>query len=119
MNDISPHFNRDEFTCRCGCGFDTVDTDLIRILEVVRQHFLAPVKVTSGCRCEAHNASVGGSPKSQHVKGRAADIQVKGKEAIEVYEFLNKLYPNSLGLGLASNFVHVDTRTHGSARWTY
>lgn len=113
---ISPHFDRGEFACRCGCGFDTVDTVLLEVLEAVRQYFGQPVNVTSGCRCPAHNATVGGAANSQHLLGRAADIVVKGTLPAEVVRFLRAAYPGRLGIGRYSNFVHVDSR-NSSARW--
>jgi len=41
MGDISPWFNRAEFACNCGCGFDTVDSDTLTVLEEVREYFNA------------------------------------------------------------------------------
>ena len=117
MGDISAHFNRSEFSCECGCGFDTVDTETIRVLEIVRQQFMRPVYITSGCRCADHNYRIGGSQNSQHILGRAVDFKVKDVEPKEVYEFLDKLYPDSLGLGLYSSWCHMDTRTNSPARW--
>ncbi len=116
-NRISPHFSRHEFACRCGCGFDTVDSEVLNILETVRPHYMVQVTITSGCRCEEHNKAVGGSKNSQHVKARAVDFQVKDREAVEVYDFLNSLFPDELGLGLYSGWIHLDTRPNGPARW--
>ena len=31
MGDLSEHFDRREFTCRCGCGADQVDPQLALI----------------------------------------------------------------------------------------
>ena len=100
MGDLSEHFNRSEFACQCGCGFDTVDVGLIETLEEVRHYFMAPVTVTSGCRCVKHNADIGGSYDSQHAKGRAADIKVQGKAPQEVHDFLCRVHLNSCGIGL-------------------
>ncbi|WP_442788004.1 D-Ala-D-Ala carboxypeptidase family metallohydrolase [Lelliottia sp. SL45] len=63
-----------EFACHCDCGFDSISPELITVPEYVRTHFGAPVKINSGCRCEKHNAKVGGGPNSRHVQGIAADI---------------------------------------------
>ena len=73
---IGSHFKRSEFACKCGCGFDTVDTEIMPIIEYVRMHFDKPVVINSACRCEKHNAAVGGSKNSQHLRGRAVDIRV-------------------------------------------
>ena len=116
MGDISAHFNRSEFACRCNCGFDTVDTELIAVLEDVRQHFMKPITITSGCRCSDHNLNVGGSYDSQHVKARAADFHVEGVEPEKVYAYIDQLHNSRYGLGLYSSWVHFDSR-QGRARW--
>ena len=116
MTQLSAHFQRREFACHCGCGFDTIDADTLRVLEAVREHFAAPVIVTSAARCREHNASVGGAPNSQHLVGRAADIQVKGATPEAVHDFIALRFPTA-SLGLYLTFVHVDTRTNGPARW--
>lgn len=113
---ISAHFSRSEFACRCGCGFDTVDAELLAILEAVRQHFDAPVKVSSACRCSVRNESVGGGAKSQHLLGRAADIQVKDVPPPQVADYIESLWPDEHGLGRYNSFTHVDSRK-GKARW--
>jgi uncharacterized protein YcbK (DUF882 family) len=53
---------------------------------------------------------------SQHIKGRAADIAVKGKTPKEVYEYLDERYPNKYGIGSYEMFTHIDTRIN-KARW--
>jgi uncharacterized protein YcbK (DUF882 family) len=116
MGDISRHFNRSEFACKCGCGYDTVDAELLTILESVRDAFGQPVSINSASRCEEHNKRVGGSKNSQHLLGRAADIVVRNTSPIEVHNYVKLMYPLSLGLGSYENFTHIDTRT-GKARW--
>jgi uncharacterized protein YcbK (DUF882 family) len=115
MSKISPHFNRKEFACKCGCGFDTVDIETIELIEDIRKWIGEPVIITSGCRCAAHNRTVGGSPKSQHKKARAADLSVS--DPVKVYNYLCTKYAAKYGFGLYKTFVHVDTRTNGPARW--
>jgi uncharacterized protein YcbK (DUF882 family) len=115
---LSQHFWRREFACKCGCGFDTVDAVTLDVLELVRMHFDAPVTITSGCRCPAHNEREGGSAGSQHMRGRAADIVVEGVAPAVVYAYLQRHWPDRLGLGRYPTFTHVDTRTDGPARWS-
>jgi len=118
MGDLSSNFSRWEFACRCGCGFDTVDKELVELCEMVRiLNGGKKVTVTSGCRCPAHNLAETRNPdsKSQHMYGRAADILVENPKA--VFERLKKIYPDKYGFGLYSNRVHVDSRTNGPARW--
>ncbi len=113
---ISKHFNREEFTCNCGCKFESVDKQLLDILEELRYEFKQPITINSACRCESYNAIIGGSKNSQHVKGMACDIVIKGVEPYTVYAYLNFTYPNQLGLGKYDTFTHIDVRS-SKARW--
>lgn len=49
------------------------------VLEPLRRRF-GVIRVTSGYRCSALNAKVGGAPDSQHLRGEAADIHVSSRE---------------------------------------
>lgn len=108
-------FDREEFSCGCGCGFNTVDYELVKILDETREYFACPITVTSAARCVDYNAEVGGGKNSQHLLGRAADIVVDCVPAREVYQFLDDNYPH-LALGQYEDFVHLDTRGY-AARW--
>ncbi|EHO5970626.1 serine/threonine protein kinase [Salmonella enterica] len=113
---ISKHFKRKEFSCRCGCGQDTVDAELLVILEDVREHFGRPVIINSANRCPTHNKRVGGATRSVHLTGKAADIVVKGIAPDIVHAYLTTKYPNSYGIGKYNTFTHVDSRSVKS-RW--
>jgi len=125
MGDLSDHFSRWEFRCKCGnCNLDTVDVELLRILEAIRAHFDRPIEVTSGFRCLAHNRAVGGAAPdsadnnmggSQHLYGRAADIKINGIDPALVYELADQMGIG--GAGKYDTFTHVDSRTNGPARW--
>lgn len=110
------NFERAEFACHCGCGYDTVDAELLEVLEWVRESFGVPVSITSGARCIKHNKSVGGAPSSQHLLGKAADIKVKGRTPEEVFETIDGAFPNKYGIGLYKEWVHIDVRS-GRSRW--
>lgn len=102
---LSANFRVREFACKCGCGRVLVDEKLVAFLQRIRDHFGVSVNITSGCRCAAHNAAVGGDPNSSHVQGMAADIVVKGVEPREVAK-----YAESIGvqrIGLYDSFVHI------------
>lgn len=111
---LSKHFRRTEFACQCGCGFDTVDAELLMLCEDVREFEKVPVHILSGCRCVEHNAAVGGVDNSQHTKAKAADLDVKNPE--KTYNYLCAKYPKQYGFGLYPWGVHVDSRSE-IARW--
>ncbi len=113
MTKLSKHFDSEEFACRDGCGRDDITPELIHVLERVRNHFDKTVQVTSGVRCLEHNRRQGSKDTSQHVKGLAADIVVKGVDPKQVADFL-KEHPG--GLGRYTTFTHIDMRNR-KARW--
>lgn len=58
-----------------------------RTLEPIRHLLQRPIYINSGFRCEALNRAVGGTEKSQHLSGEAADIKMKDKEeALDVFK---------------------------------
>ena len=116
MGDISTHFNRSEFACKCGCGLDTVDTELVDVLEDIRRQFGASITINSGNRCEVYNRFIGGALKSQHPLSRAADIVVDGVDPKDVQDYIDEAWPDSLGMGRYNTFTHIDSRST-KARW--
>ena len=50
------------------------------MLEPARAILRTPLIITSGYRCQALNKEIGGSIKSQHLNGTAADFVVKNKK---------------------------------------
>ena len=117
MGDLTKNFSRSEFVCQCGCGFDTVDYMLVVVLQDIADYFKSSVYISGGNRCFQRNLNTqGAANNSEHIKAKASDIKVSGIEPIEVYNYLNKKYPNCFGVGLYSNRVHIDVRGT-RARW--
>lgn len=48
------------------------------VLDPIREYYARPVYLSSGYRSPALNRAVGGSSKSQHCNGEAADTEVQG-----------------------------------------
>ena len=119
MGDLTTNFSRSEFACRCGCGFDRVDPRLVAWLQDLRDTLGSPIVVNSGCRCTRHNRAVGGSPTSQHLAGRAADIRAPGVRLAELYrlaELHRQAEAGGIGVYPDGGFVHLDVRGR-RARW--
>ena len=121
---LAPGFRVREFRCKDGSDEILVDEALVLLLQCIREHFGKAVTITSGYRTPAHNAKVGGSKSSQHLLGRAADIQVSGTIVEDVAAYAESLMPGWGGVGRypvkagrATGWVHVDTRANKS-RWT-
>ncbi len=115
MERISDNFNREEFACKCGCGFDTVDTVTLKVMQAIRIYFGKPVRVTSGCRCKEHNAKIGGVKNSRHMLGKACDFQIKGVSPVEITAFIDKRYGDRFSVGTYKTFNHIDSQ--GYKRW--
>lgn len=106
---LSPHFTAHEFWCHDGCRTSKVDGRLLYKLELLRVKLGGrAIRISSGYRCEGRNKSVGGAGRSQHMQGKAADIQVDSVPPVVVaaaaksvgFSFV-KIYPKH---------THVDVR---------
>jgi len=110
-------FSRSEFACKCGCGFDTVDAELLVVLRDLKSYYDgAIVRIGSACRCETHNAKEGGASDSMHLVGKAADVVVVGVDPDEVYDYLDRKYSDKYGVGRYVSFTHIDPR-YEKGRW--
>ena len=86
---LSKNFTLNEFTksvsaIRNGVGNEPTKEHIRNIqllvkfvLQPIREALGLPIKITSGYRSEALNKLIGGSKRSQHCKGQAADIQFR------------------------------------------
>lgn len=113
---LSTYFTSNEFDCHgSGCCSSTlINPELVKYLQKIREHFNAPITITSGYRCLTHNSRVGGATGSRHTKGDAADIVVKGVAPREVAKYAESIGIKGIGLYETSAdgfFVHIDTRT--------
>lgn len=100
---MSTYFTLEEMTrsqTAARLGYDntpnaTQKRDLLRLMDYldgIREAFGEPIKVTSGFRGWEVNKAVGGSKKSQHLAGQAADIvPAKSPERLrELFDLIRK-----------------------------
>ena len=56
---LTKNFNREEFDCKCGCEMPSsvfYEVELLaEELQVIRDHFKAPIQINSAYRCPSHN----------------------------------------------------------------
>lgn len=126
----STHFKWHELVCH-DCGLGDVDPKLLEALEALRNLGPEMIRVLDCCRCEKHNVEVGGVGKSEHLfwlpndplsmgkPTRAADVRIQGLTVKAMY--LRALQVPAFvrgGVGVYdSNFLHLDIRPSGPARW--
>lgn len=116
----SEFFRAAEFRCKCGrptCGAVSPKPRLIDLLDQLRRLVGRPLHITSGVRCRAHNAAVGGSRRSQHMFGAAADIACATPAERDELEAAAKRV-GFLGFGIGRTFLHLDVR-RTYAKWIY
>lgn len=105
-------FTSNDFDCPCArpeCNFTKIDTDTVHGLEEMRDA-IGPLQITSGFRCQLHNADIGGEPHSFHCLGMAADVIARFFKPEEVRAFAERVevFANG-GIGAYNNFSHLDS----------
>lgn len=107
------YFKRAEFRCpcpRCG-GFPAEpDEQLVKLADQVRGHFGVPATVSSGVRCQAHNAEVGGVSSSRHLLGKAVDFSLRGLSSDTVLGYVGKLPGVHYAYAIDGSYVHMDVQ---------
>lgn len=116
---VGQYFQAREFKCPC-CGSNKIHSDLIRALDKIRKNIGVAIRVNSGVRCESHNRSIGGAPRSYHLPrdgiGYAADITFErstNKLPLDIVRLFITAEDVLLGKGgiiLYPTWVHVDVR---------
>ena len=113
---LSANFRVKEFACTDGSDPIFIDSELVTILQKIRNHFGKAVTITSAYRTPGKNKAVGGTTYSQHLYGKAADIKVNGVSPKKVAAYAETLLKNKGGIGTYSTFTHIDVRGI-KARW--
>lgn len=124
MGDMTTHFSRREFTCKCGCNTNIVAAELVNKLEKVYEYLsetadgVTAIIVTSGCRCSKHSVNVGGSINDAHTKGIAADVYAVKKDGTRWGAFPLAAVAEKIGftgIGIIDNTaVHMDIRNNNN-----
>lgn len=94
-----------------------------KVFEPIREHFNAPIHISSGYRSAALNKKIGGASSSQHCSGEAIDIDMDGTAITnkQVFDFIKQhLEFDQLiwEFGTTSNpdWVHVSYESTGKQR---
>ena len=112
---VSTNFRVREFACQDGSDPIFIDSELVSVLQKIRNHFGKAVTITSAYRTPKHNKTVGGTTYSQHLYGKAADIKVQGLAPKDVAKYAETLLDEG-GIGIYNTFTHIDVRSTKS-RW--
>lgn len=94
-----------------------LDEQIVYACQCIRDYFNKPMTIESGYRNATYNKAIGGASKSQHINGKASDINVSGVKPSVVQDYVRKNY-KTLGIhGMESKtkpncnqYTHIDTR---------
>ena len=64
---------------------------IVNCLQPIRDNIKKPMIITSGYRSNKLNKLVGGTEKSQHLKGQAVDFKISGMKPAEIIEIIKKM----------------------------
>jgi len=121
---LSENFHIREFKCKDGSKVPEALEANVRLLatqlQALRDFIGIPITINSAYRTESYNASVGGSPKSQHKQGKAADLVTSKYTPKQLANIIKKLIKEGKmmqgGVGVYPSFCHYDCRGT-EARW--
>ena len=75
-------------------------------LQVIRSYWNKPLVISSGYRCKELNAAIGGSDKSHHTLGFAADFTIPGVHLSDIIKSIQ-------------NLLHFDQLINEYGRWIH
>lgn len=117
---LTKSFREYEFRCKCRrkeCDAVPMDPGFMQLLQQLRDEWGRPMEITSGSRCAHWNTLKGGTPKSMHLAGKAADIWLETPDqGRRLFAICEKVGFGGVGVGRL--FIHVDSGAPGR-RWTY
>lgn len=107
-----PNFASHEFQCPC-CDQAHMDPAFLDRLQQLRTEFAAPLIITSGYRCPTYNNRISSTgTDGPHTTGRAADINIWGRDLVALLPLAISLGFTGLGLkqkgAYRSRFLHLD-----------
>lgn len=97
----------------------------VNVAQIVREHYGKPVTVNSGYRGPELNKAVNGAKNSQHCKGEALDIEIKGISNYDLalwiknnldFDQLILEYADNLEKDINSGWVHVSYKSKAENR---
>ena len=91
-----------------------------KVLQPMR-NALGPIRITSGYRSPALNRAIGGSTKSQHCKGQAADIQIYKKGVMNNSRIYDYVLANNMEFDQMINefdfsWIHISLKKEGNRK---
>ena len=119
------NFVLEEFACK-HCGENKIEHELVDKLQELRTELGFPFKITSGYRSADHPIEARKSKPGTHALGLAADIGVRGEQALEIISKATDFGFTGIGVNQKGNarFIHLDISKDSQGRprphiWSY
>ena len=119
------YFTEDEVKCK-HTGLCEMDDDFMQKLDIIREEVGVPFIVTSAYRDKTHPIEAKKKTPGAHASGKAIDILIRGKDALNLIEVALKHGITGLGVKQHgdSRFIHLDTLDAQPSRprphiWSY
>ncbi len=119
-----PNFSESEFKCS-HTGKAPMHPDFMERLQKLRTAYDKPMKITSGYRDKTHPIEAKKAAPGAHASGRAADVSIRGADAVELLKLALELGFTGIGVQQKGDgrFIHLDDIEDGSLPrpmlWSY
>ena len=111
------YFTKEEFNFQ-HTGENRMEDEFLLKLDQLRDNCGFPFVITSGYRSPSHPIEAKKDVPGTHAQGIAADIKITN--AAHRYTLIREaLSMGFSGIGVAGDFIHVDTRGTVPVIWTY
>ena len=111
------YFSTSEFDCQ-HTGENRMEPEFLLKLDALREACGFPFVITSGYRSPDHPIEAVKEIPGTHAQGIAADIKITN--SAQRYTIIREALAHGFtGLGVAGDFIHVDTRGTVPVIWTY
>lgn len=107
--EIAKNLWRQEVECPI-CHNAGMHSELLKAWESLREQHDDKIRVVSGFRCRRKNEQVGGSPTSQHLRGKALDLGVSTIDPFHPLVIRRIIRAGFKGIGRGNGKLHVDVR---------
>lgn len=103
------YFKDSEFECS-HCGISKMEQGFIDKLNILRESYGKPLRVTSGYRCPQHPVEAKKASSGAHTTGRAVDFAVQGEDAYKLLSLSMQMGFKGIGVQQkgSGRFIHLD-----------
>ena len=122
-----PNFTPKELACK-HCGADGMTSQMMDVLQYIRNKLAKPMFLSSGYRCPRHPVEQEKDKPGEHTKGMAVDILCHGINAIKIIDLALEIGTKRIGIHQKGNingrFIHLGIAdkfdlAYPEAIWTY